>query len=56
VAQGQRIYLGAFVTLISSFSCGAPSTVVDRHLLDPTQPRDTIVIDRAYPNASFGAG
>ena len=56
VAHGQRIYLGAFVTVISSFSCAVPSIIVDRQLLDPTQPKDTIVIDRAYPSPSFGVG
>ena len=54
IAHGQRIYLGAFVTKISSFSCAVPSIVVGPQ--DPAQPKDTIVIDRAYPAPSFGVG
>ena len=55
VANGERIYLGAFTTPLSSQSLAVPSILVlagGRASL----PADTVQIDRAYPPASFGAG
>jgi hypothetical protein len=56
VANGQRIYLGVFVTSISSMSFAVPTIVVDRQALVTNQRPDTLVIQRAYPQPSFGIG
>lgn len=56
VANGQRIYFGVFVTCISSMSFAVPTIVVDRQALVTNQPPDTLVIQRAYPQPSFGIG
>jgi len=56
VADGQRIYLGAFTTGLSSMSFAVPSIMMDRRALVTNQPTDTVVIERAYPSPSFAAG
>lgn len=56
VAHGHRVYLGMFMTLASSHSLAVPAIVVDRYVMDPTQPRDTLVIERSYPTPTFGVG
>ncbi len=56
VAHGQRIYLGVFITCLSSMSFAVPSVMVDRRMLIPMQPRDTVIIERASPSPSFGVG
>lgn len=56
VAQGHRVYLGVFITLASSRSFAVPAIVVDRYVMDPAQPRDTLVIERSYPSPEFGVG
>jgi hypothetical protein len=56
VANGQRIYLGVFITASSSHSFGVPAIDAHPQVLNPTQAADTLVIDRAYPSASFGRG
>ena len=52
VADGQRIYLGAFTSEVSSISLGVPSIVAGRF----NTPEDVAVIDRAYPSDQFGQG
>ena len=56
VVDGQRIYLGAFTTSLSSMSFAVPSIMVDRRMLATNQPTDTVVIELAYPSPSFGVG
>ncbi len=56
VANGQKIYVGVFVTGASSMSFAVPAIVVDRRLIVTNQPIDTLVIERAYPQASFSVG
>jgi hypothetical protein len=56
IAQGHRVYLGVFITIASSRSFAVPAIVVDRYMLEPTQARDTLVIERAYPSTSVGLG
>lgn len=56
VAHGDRVYLGVFMTMASSRSLAVPAIVVDRYVLDPTQARDTLVIERSYPTPTFGVG
>jgi hypothetical protein len=56
VANGERVYLGAFTTCSSSMSFAVPSIMVDRRALVTNQPPDTLVIERAYPQPSFGVG
>ena len=54
VAQGQRVYLGVFVTSVSSHTFAVPSITVDAVMLNPAQPADTLVIAGAYPSTSSG--
>ena len=56
VADGQRIYLGVFTTCVSSMSFAVPSIMVDRRVLETNQAPDILVIERAYPQPSFGVG
>jgi len=56
VADGQRIYLGVFTTCASSMSFAVPSIGVDRRVLVTNQAPDILVIERAYPQPSFGVG
>ena len=56
VADGQRIYLGVFTTCVSSMSFAVPSIMVDRRALVTNQPPDILVVERAYPQPSFGVG
>ena len=56
VADGQRIYLGVFTTCSSSMSFAVPSIMVDRRVLATNQAPDILLIERAYPQPSFGVG
>jgi hypothetical protein len=56
VADGQRIYLGAFWTEISSMSSDMPTIAVNKSWIDKSQPPDVQVIDRGYPTDSYGKG
>jgi hypothetical protein len=56
MANGQRVYLGVFTTLDSSMSFAVPSIMVDRRVLVTNQALDILVIERAYPQPSFGVG
>jgi hypothetical protein len=56
VADGQRIYLGVFTTCDSSMSFAVPSIMVDRRVLVTNQTPDILIIERAYPQPSFGVG
>jgi len=56
VANDQRVYMGVLVSIVSSASFAVPAIVTDAQMLHPTQSADTLVIDRAYPSPSFGAG
>lgn len=56
VVNGERIYLGAFTTCLSSMSVAVPSILVDRQMMVSDHPTNTLVIDRAYPSPSFGVG
>ncbi len=49
VADGQRVYLGAFGTMLSSSSIPVPTILVDFRELT-----NSLTIDRAYPAPSFG--
>ena len=48
VANGERIYLGVFMTGLSSMSIAVPSIIVDAHNLDTNLPPNTLRIDRVY--------
>ena len=52
VANGERIYLGAFTTILSSMSFVVPCIEVDARTFVTNQPADTPVI---YPGAARGA-
>jgi hypothetical protein len=56
VANNERVYLGAFVTGLSSMSFAVPIIEVDRRTSVTNEPPDTLIIERAYPQASFGVG
>jgi hypothetical protein len=56
VADGEPVYPGVFVTCVSSFSFAVPAIWVDRRAVFPDEPANTLVIDRAYPASSAGAG
>ena len=56
VANGKSVYLGVFLSILSSASFAVPTIRVDAQMVSPNQPPDTLVIDRAYPSPSFGAG
>jgi hypothetical protein len=49
VVNGQRIYLGTFITIESSLSFAVPTIMVNRQVLVTNQPRDTLVIEPASP-------
>jgi hypothetical protein len=51
IADGQRIYLGAFSTMFSSYSSSVPTILVD--FRDFT---NELTIDQAYPAPGFAAG
>ena len=53
VANGERIYLGAFTTISSSMSFAVPCIDVDARTFVTNQPADTLVI---YPGGAPGAG
>jgi hypothetical protein len=48
VARGERVYLGVFMTCVSSISVALPSIVVDEHMVDTNLPPNTLRIDRVY--------
>jgi hypothetical protein len=48
MANGERIYLGLFMTLASSMSRAVPSIIVDERMLDTNLPPDTLRISRTY--------
>jgi hypothetical protein len=56
VVNGERIYQGAFYSSVSSISYSQPVILVDK--AGPEQPgkADVLLIDRAYPSASFATG
>ncbi|HOC54594.1 MAG TPA: hypothetical protein PKI20_03105 [Verrucomicrobiota bacterium] len=54
-AEGKPIYLGVFVTSVSSMSFAVPSIVLDARFRTNQGP-NALVIDRAYPAADFGVG
>jgi hypothetical protein len=56
VADGQQIYASVFATCISSQAFHVPVIMVDRRAIFPDEPANTLVIDRAYPASSAGAG
>lgn len=56
LAEGKRIYVGAFTTCASSIPISVPTIMVDRRALVTNQPPDVLVIERAYPQPSFGVG
>lgn len=56
VANGERVYLGAFTISLSSMSFAVPSIMVDGRVLATNRAPDIMVIDRAYPGPSFGVG
>jgi hypothetical protein len=56
IADGQRIYLGAFWTTLSSMSCDIPTITVDKAALLKSHPPDVQTIDRGYPTDTFGRG
>jgi hypothetical protein len=51
MADGQRIYVGAFSTSLSSYSLSVPSIRVDFRDFS-----NELSIDRAYPTGGFGTG
>lgn len=56
VADGKRIYLGAFWTEVSSMSSDVPTITVNKPLLDTSASSNVLLISRAYPASSFGKG
>jgi hypothetical protein len=56
VADGERVYLGAFMTPASSIPAPVPSILLWRSPSRTNLPPDTLQIDRAYPTPSFGVG
>ncbi|MBX3744941.1 MAG: hypothetical protein KF833_06490 [Verrucomicrobiae bacterium] len=56
VAGGERIYMGAFMTIYSSASVAVPVILVDRPMFGANQPPDTLIIERAYPSSIIGVG
>jgi hypothetical protein len=49
VANGERIYPGAFYGLFSSIPCSLPVIVVGRSAQSEVAGADVVLIDRAYP-------
>jgi hypothetical protein len=49
VVNGERIYPGAFYTIVSSISCELPVIVVDRAEQSQASDADVFLIERAYP-------
>jgi len=56
VANGQRIYVGAFWTDISSIPSDVPTITVNKSSLDKSEAPDIQIIHRAYPTDAFGKG
>jgi len=56
VANDERIYLGVFTTSLSSMSFAVPSITVDGPPLATNSAPNTLVIEQAYPQPSFGIG
>lgn len=49
IVNGERIYPGAFYTMVSSITCYVPVIVTDRIALNQDAPSDVVLIERAYP-------
>ena len=49
VVNGERIYPGAFYTMMSSISCDEPVIIVDRATRSQTSGADVLLIEIAYP-------
>ena len=56
VVNGERIYLGAFTSSISSVSFDLPVITVDRRALDPTSLADILLIENGIPPQSSAPG
>jgi hypothetical protein len=56
VVNGERIYQGAFYTSVSSISYAQPVILIDRSERNQAEKADVLLIDRAYPSASFATG
>ncbi|MBI5687703.1 MAG: hypothetical protein HZC54_21750 [Verrucomicrobia bacterium] len=56
IANGERIYMGVFMSCESSMTCAVPAITVNRRLVVESQPPDVLVIERAYPTGLLGAG
>jgi hypothetical protein len=54
--DGQPVYPGAFATRSSSRSFAVPTITVDGRAMNTNQALDTLLIERAYPQPSFGVG
>lgn len=52
VANGKRIYPGAFYTSLSSIPCDIPVIVVNRALQNQSSAADVLLIERSYPQSS----
>ena len=52
LARGQRVYLGVFVSPLSSVSFAVPSIYLEPQLLDPTLPKDVLIIGAPFPSIS----
>jgi hypothetical protein len=49
VVNGERIYPGAFYTMLSSIPCSTPVIVVNRRAQSEAAAEDVVLIERAYP-------
>ena len=56
VADGQRIYLGAFTTILSSMSFDVPCIEVDQRIIVTNQAQDMLLIGPPGSGPSFGVG
>lgn len=56
VVNGERIYLGAFYSVVSSIPCELPVIVVNRRVLDQTSPADVLLIESGYLPQSSALG
>jgi hypothetical protein len=52
VVNGERIYPGAFYTMLSSIPCDLPVIVVDRFGQNHSFRADVLLIENAYPQTS----
>jgi len=56
VADGQRIYVGAFWTDISSIPSHVPTITVNKSSFDKSEASAIQIVHRAYPTDAFGKG